>query len=261
MILAIDVGNTHIILGGLRDGCVCFTSRASTDRSKTEEEYTLLFQRLLHLHQVDVQSVQGCILASVVPELRPILSRAMTRLTGRPPLVVGPGMKTGLSIRIDDPGQLGSDLVVGAVAACAKYPKPILLFDLGTATTLSVLDGKGIYLGGMIIPGVRLAMDALSARTSQLPRIDLDDMPARLIGTNTVDCMHSGALFGTAAMLDGLIQRVEEELGQSVGTVVATGGLFPTVAPYCKRAIVHDENLMLEGLSILYEKNKGTSGV
>lgn len=257
MILAIDVGNTNIMLGGMEGKTTVFTSRVRTDRAKTEEEYALLFQNLLALHDVPQRGIEGSILASVVTELRPILARALTILIGTPPLVVGPGIKTGLSIRIDDPAQLGSDLVVGAVAACAKYPKPILLFDLGTATTLSVIDGNGAFLGGMIIPGVRLAVDALSARTSQLPRVDLDEPPARLIGTNTVDCMQSGALYGAAAMLDGVIQRVEEELGRPAGTVVATGGLFRPVAPYCRREIVWDRDLMLEGLQILYEKNRG----
>ena len=256
MILAIDAGNTNIILGGLQNGRVVFTGRVGTDRSKSEEEYALLFQSILRLHRVEPDSLQGSILSSVVTELRPVLTHAVSLLIGKPPLVVGPGIKTGLPIRIDDPTQLGSDLVVGAVAACAKYPKPILLFDLGTATTLSVLDEKGAYLGGMIIPGIRLGADALSAQTSQLPRIDLDVPPPQVIGTNTVNCMQSGCLHGAAAMLDGIIQQVEEELGRPAGSVVATGGLFRTVAPFCRREIIWDETLMLDGLGILYEKNE-----
>lgn len=256
MLFAVDVGNTNIVLGGLDGKNTVFTCRLSTDRAKTETEYALLFRSLLELHGLSHDAFEDSILASVVTELRPVLTRALTLVTGKPPLVVGPGIKTGLSIRIDDPAQLGSDLVVSAVAAIAKYPKPILLFDMGTATTLSVLDEKGVYLGGMIIPGIRLAVDALSAHTSQLPRVDLDCPPPGLIGKNTVDCMRSGSLYGTAAMLDGIIGRVEESLGRPAGTVVATGGLFGAVAPCCKRHIIWDETLMLDGLRILYEKNK-----
>ena len=168
--------------------------------------------------------------------------------------MVGSGLKTGLNILIDNPAQLGSDLVVDAVAAIAAYPKPIMIFDMGTATTLSVIDSKGNYLGGMIIPGISLALEALSSRTSQLPRIRLDT-PKKLIGSNTIDCMKSGTIYGNASMLDGIIDRVEKELGESP-TVVATGGLSRSIVPYCERKIICDDNLMLKGLFILYQKNQ-----
>jgi type III pantothenate kinase len=183
-----------------------------------------------------------------------VLSLTCQRLTGKQFLMVGSGLKTGLNIRIDAPAKLGSDLVVDAVAAAAKYPLPIAIFDMGTATTLSVLDKSGCYIGGMIIPGMRVSVDALSARAAQLPYINLDT-PPEMIGKNTVDCMQSGMIYGQAAMLDGLVDRIEEELGETV-TPVITGGLSRIVVPHCKRNLIYDEYLLLEGLRILYEKNK-----
>lgn len=254
MILAIDVGNTNTVIGGIRAGELQFTLRIRSDRNKTVDEYVLLLKGLLELHSVQLEGVEGGILSSVVPELKTVLFDAMHRLTGKRFLVVGSGIKTGLNIRMDYPAQLGADLVVDAVSALARYTPPIAIFDMGTATTMSVIDKEGNYIGGMIIPGLRLSVDSLSARTAQLPYIHLG-APPRLIGTNTVDCMQAGAIYSNAAMLDGLADRVEEELGQPV-TVVATGGLMSTILPYCKRQIHYHENLLLEGLYILYNKNQ-----
>ncbi len=256
MILAIDVGNTNTVLGCFQGGRLLFTLRIRTDRDKTADEYALLFEGLLAREKTSPADIEGGILASVVPELKTVMAEAMRDLTGKDFLVVGSGIKTGLNIRMDNPAQLGADLVVDAVAALSKYDPPLAIFDMGTATTMSVIDKDGCYIGGLIIPGLRLSVDALSARAAQLPYIHLG-APERLIGTNTVSCMQAGAIYSNAAMLDGLSQRVEEELGQPV-TVVATGGLMGTVLPFCKRPIQYDENLMLEGLRILYEKNHRT---
>lgn len=255
MLLAIDVGNTNVALGVVKGERLCFTARMATDRQKTEDEYALSFSSILSLRGVSPAQITGAIVSSVVPELKEILRRAIELLIGRSPLVVGAGVRTGLNIKIDNPAQLGSDMVVGAVAACSRYPKPLVLVDMGTATTLSVIDAKGTYLGGMIIPGIRLSLQALSSHASQLPHIDLEP-PARVIGTNTVDCMRSGAIYGNAAMLDGVISLIEKELGTPLATVVATGGLLSKLIPYCRHSIVVDENLMLEGLRIIYEKNR-----
>ena len=254
MILAIDVGNTNTVIGAIDQEKLQFTLRIRSDRNKTIDEYVLHLKGLLELRGLDLDRVEGGILSSVVPELKTVLSEAMLQLTGKQFLVVGSGLKTGLNIRMDYPSQLGSDLVVDAVAALSHYKPPIAVFDMGTATTMSVIDAKGDYIGGMIIPGLRLSVDALSAHTAQLPYIHLD-MPPRLIGTNTVDCMKAGAIYSNAAMLDGLVDRVEDELGQKV-TVVATGGLMNTVLPNCRREIHYHENLLLEGLHILYGKNQ-----
>lgn len=257
MILAIDVGNTNIVVGcinGVEDKDILFTARLATDRSKTEDEYAMLLMNLFFIHHVDVKQITGAIISSVVPDLKVALQKAVELLTGHSPMLVGSGVKTGLNIKIDNPAQLGSDMVVDAVAACAAYPKPLMIFDMGTATTLSVIDRDGNYLGGMIIPGVRKSVDALVSGTSQLTRIGLDT-PEQVIGTNTINCMKAGAIYGSAAMLDGLIDRVEEALGEPAATVLATGGLVSCVVPYCKRKIICDEYLLLRGLFIIYQKN------
>ena len=256
MILAIDAGNTHIVLGCLDGEQAIFTARLSTDRKKTADEYALMMRNLFDLHQVDRKLVEGAILASVVSELTEALRTAAEIVTHRAPIVVGAGIKTGVNIKIDDPGQLGADLVVGAVAATAKYEKPMIIFDLGTANTMSVIDGDGRFLGGAIMAGPRVSVDALSSGTSQLPHIDLD-RPAKVIGSNTVSAMQSGAIYGHAAMVDGLVDRVEAELGKPMATVIATGGLANLVIPQCRRKITVDGDLMLQGLRLIYEKNKG----
>lgn len=255
MLLAIDAGNTNIVLGCMEGDTLRFTARVRTDRAKTEDEYALIFRNLFDLHQLNRRSVEGAILSCVVSELTDVLCKAVETVIKKKPLVVGAGLKTGLNIKIDNPAQLGADLVADAVAATAKYPKPLLIFDMGTANTMSVVDGKGRFLGGAIMAGPRLSVDMLAARTSQLPRIELDT-PPKLICSNTVHCMQSGAIYGHAAMIDGLIDRVEEELGEPLASVVATGGLFGRIAPYCKHRIIWDDHLMLDGLRIIYEKNK-----
>lgn len=255
MILAIDAGNTNIVLGCMEGEKRLFVARVSTDRNKTSDEYALTFRSLLELHNVDRHAVEGAIIASVVSELTEVLRSAVELITHKDPIVVGAGIKTGVNIKIDDPGQLGADLVVGAVAATAKYPKPLAIFDLGTANTMSIISGDGRFLGGAIMAGPRLSVDALSTRTSQLPHIDLD-VPEKVIGSNTIAAMQSGAIFGHAALVDGLVDRVEDELGEKLAAVVATGGLAGVIVPHCRRAIAVDEDLMLDGLRLIYEKNQ-----
>nr|WP_319488234.1 type III pantothenate kinase [uncultured Caproiciproducens sp.] len=253
MILAIDVGNTNTVLGCMDDDKIHFTARFATDRTKTSDEYAILVQNLFMVNRCTFSKIEGGIISSVVPELSVVLQEAVEKVTEKVSLIVGSGVKTGLNILIDNPAQLGSDLVVDAVAAYAEYPKPALIFDMGTATTLSVLDERGNYIGGMIMPGVHLAMEALSRETAQLPHISLE-APKKITGTNTVDCMKSGAIFGNAAMLDGVIDRIEQELRQQA-TVVATGGLAHHIIPYCRRKIICDNDLTLKGLYIIYKKN------
>lgn len=255
MIFAIDAGNTHIVLGCMEGEKLLFTARIHTDRAKTADEYALAFRSLCDLHQIDRSQVEGAVLSCVVSELTGALCRAIEIVIHHRPLVVGAGVKTGLNIKIDNPAQLGADLVVGAVAALAKYPKPLVIFDMGTANTMSVIDGKGQFLGGAIMAGLRLSVDSLSAGTSQLPHIELG-VPPRVICSNTIHCMQSGAVYGHAAMIDGLVDRVEAELGESVAAVIATGGLASLLTPYCRRKVIPEENLMLDGLRIIYEKNR-----
>ena len=255
MIVAIDMGNTNAVIGCMEGEKLIFTSHISTDRSKTVDEYALLFKGIFEMNHIDPKTLDGGIISSVVPMLRPVLRDAVQMLTGKKPLLVGAGVKTGLNIKIDNPAQLGGDLVVAAVAACAKYPRPIVIFDMGTATTASVIDQNGSYLGGMIIPGLRVAVDALSARASQLPLNISLEAPEHIIGKNTAECMKSGTIYSAAAAMDGIIDRLSEELDGDV-TVVATGGLAGKIVPHCRREITLDEDLLLKGLAVIYQKNR-----
>ena len=254
MILAIDVGNTNIVLGCIEDGRIFNVLRVHTNLQATAAEYAISLRQLMDFYQVDVRSFEGVVLSSVVPPVTEALTVAVRQATGHECLVVGPGMKTGLNVRIDDPGTLAGDLVVGSVAAMNCYGAPVLVLDMGTATTMVVIDKDGCYRGGAILPGVKLGYAALAAGTSLLPDISITP-PKKCIATNTVDSMRSGAVFGTAATIDGMAERMEAELGYPL-RIVATGGLAQAVAPYCKREIVCDDDLLLKGLWILWEKNK-----
>lgn len=253
MILAVDAGNTNIVLGCIENGEILSIARLNSDIHKTEYEYAVSMQEILAFQGINCKGFEGAILSSVVWPLTDTLRKAIQLLTGKEALVIGKGLKTGLDIRIDDPAQVGADLVVGSVAALRYYKPPLVMVDMGTATTLFVLDAQGRFVGGSIHPGLRLSEEALSSGTSQLPRIALT-APKKCIGTNTVDCMQAGAIYGTAAMLDGMIDRMEAELGYPVN-VVATGGLAGVVAPFCRREILYDPDLLLKGLYILWEKN------
>lgn len=253
MILAIDIGNTNIVIGCIEGEQVRFVERVSTNQAKTELEYVVEFRTLFELYRINLDDITGSIISSVVPPLNNIMKAALQKLFHKAPLVVGPGLKTGLNILMDNPGQLGADLVVNAVAGLQYYGAPIIMIDMGTATTISVVDDKKNYIGGMILPGVRVSLDSLVNRTSQLPRISLE-APKKVIGKNTIDCMKSGIVMGQAACLDGMIERIFDELGYEA-PVVATGGLSGSIVPYCKKKIICDNELTLKGLGIIYHKN------
>lgn len=253
MILAIDIGNTNIVLGCLEDSKILFEARMATDLVKTSDQYCAELKTMLSLFEVETQKIEGCIISSVVPPVLNSFRTAIRKLTGKQPLVVGPGIKTGLNIRMDNPTEVGADLIVAAVAAIEQYGKPLLLVDMGTATTITVVDDKGSFIGGCICPGLKISMEALTGRTAQLPGISLD-APQRAIGKNTRDCMRSGIMLGAAAMLDGLLDRMEAELGMEA-TIVATGGIAKFVLPLCRRKMIYDGSLMLKGLDLLYRRN------
>lgn len=257
MLLAIDIGNTNIVIGGIKDNQIVFEARIATDRSKTSDQYAVDIKDILSLFDVKAEDIQDCIISSVVPPVFNSVRTGILKVTGTSPMVVGPGLKTGLKIHMDNPAQVGSDRIVIAVAALAEYKPPLILMDLGTATTLEVVGEDNSYLGGCIIPGVRISLDALTSRTAQLPGIRLE-RPKRVIGKNTVDCMRSGIMYGTAAMMDGMLDRIEGELGTSA-TVVATGGIAQFIIPLCHREIKLEKDLMLKGLNLIYQKNKGKS--
>lgn len=254
MILALDIGNTNIVVGCIDREKTYFIERLSTVRTKTELEYAVDIKTVLDIYHIKKADIEGCIISSVVPQVTNIARLAAEKILKKEVMVLGPGVKTGLNIMMDNPGQLGADLVADAVAGLAEYPVPFIVIDMGTATTVSVVNEKKQYIGGMILPGVRISLDALTSRASQLSGISLE-APKRIIGKNTIDCMKSGLLYSNAAALDGIVERIEEELGQKT-TVIATGGLAKKVIPHCKREIVLDEDLLLKGLLVIYEKNK-----
>ena len=255
MLLAIDVGNTNIVLGVFeKSGKLLFSSRLVTDSATTEDQYAIDFRDILRLYKAEELEITGSILSSVSPPMTTILSRAVERLFGCPPLIVGPGIKTGLPIAIDNPAQLGSDMVVTATAASAKYQKPAIVIDMGTATTISYVNKDGVYCGCAILAGVRTALTALTSHTAQLTSIAIE-APSSVIGKNTVDAMQAGVVYGTASMLDGMIDRIESENGP-VATVVATGGMAREVVPLCRKQITFDPDLLMNGLYLLYKKNR-----
>lgn len=253
MILAIDIGNTNVVIGGFENDRIEFTARVATDVRRTEEQYAVEIHQILHLYGYSAKEMEGSIISSVVPPLTTVMKTALRKITGKKPLVVGPGLKTGLNIKLDNPASLGADRVADTVAAVSEYPLPLMVVDMGTATTMSVINEREEFIGGAIMPGLLLSLEALSSRASLLPQIDLIS-PRSVIGRNTVDAMDSGIIYGAASMLDGMIDRIQEELGQPV-QVVATGGLSKKVTPYCRHPITQDPNLLLKGLRILYYKN------
>lgn len=254
MLLVLDMGNTNITVGVFDGEQLVVESRLSTTLHRMEDEYAMKLADILRLYSLRREDIDGVIFSSVVPSLDRALRCAIYKVTGVQPLQIGPGIKSGINIRIDNPAQLGADLLVGAVAAVGKYQAPCLLWDLGTATKVSVIDRTGAYRGGAILPGVRTSLDSLSRTAALLPSVSIDVPPA-VIGTNTVDCMASGTVFGTACMIDGMSDRIEAELGYST-TVIATGGLAGDIVSQCRRTIIHDPTLLLHGLRLLYEKNK-----
>lgn len=254
MLLAIDIGNTNLVIGGIRDDQLLFKARIATDRLRTSDQYGVEIKNMIEAFGHSISEVDDCIISSVVPPVFNSVKTGVIKVIGKQPMVVGPGLKTGLNIHMDVPSQVGSDRIVIAVAALAEYSAPLILMDLGTATTIEVVEPDNVYMGGIIFPGVRVSLDALTSRTAQLPGISLDQ-PKNVIGKNTVDCMRSGMMYGTAAMLDGLIDRIEEELGHS-STLIATGGLAQFITPLCKHQIILEKNLLLKGLNLIYKKNK-----
>ena len=255
MIFAFDVGNSHIVIGMVEDGRVQYTVRFHTDPRETATEYIIKLRQITDFYGLDPTAFEGSILSSVVPRVTEPLKTAVEKLTGKRVMVVGPGIKTGLNLRVDEPGSVAADLIVGSVAASACYGAPAIVVDMGTATTLTVVDKNNCFRGGAIVPGVKLSYGALSAGASLLPDVSIL-RPKKVVGSNTVDCMRSGAVYGTAALIDGMIGRIEAELGYPC-TVVATGSLAKEIIPCCSRTgIIVDNELLLKGLWTLFQKNR-----
>lgn len=253
MILAVDIGNTQIVIGCIDDKKTYFIERMSTNPGGTELEYAIGFKTVLEVYGISKEDITGAIISSVVPQIVDRIKQAIQKTTGVTPLIVGPGVKTGLNILLDNPKQLGSDLVVAAVAGIKEYGYPLLIIDMGTATTISVIDDKSNYIGGAIIPGVGISLKALAQNTAQLPSVSLD-APRRFVGRNTEESMKSGIIYGNACCIDGMIDRIEAELGYKT-RVIATGGYAQGITKYCTHTMTVDDALLLKGLKVIYDKN------
>lgn len=254
MILAIDIGNTNIVLGGFLGDTLSFVARIATNASKTEDEYATKIGSILRLHGVEKATVQGAIIASVVPPLNAVMKEAIKMAYGVDALLVGPGIKTGVNLHCDNPASVGADLICACVATHHIYGSPSLIVDMGTATKILMMDKTGTFCGASIIPGVNIGLKALASGTAQLPQISLEAPPS-VAGKNTVDCMRSGVVFGNASMIDGMIDRFYDAAGEAY-PVYATGGLASTILAHCKHEITIDPDLVLKGLHIIYKKNK-----
>ena len=253
MILAVDIGNSNIVVGCMEEMDIVFEARIRTDATKTSDEYCIDLKNILDIYDVKRSALEGAIVSSVVPQVLNSIKTAIKKLTGKNSLVVGPGLKTGLNIKVENPTQVGADLVVGAVAALREHKPPMIVIDMGTATTMIVLDETGAFIGGSISPGVKISQDALTNGTALLPGLQLD-APRKAIGRNTIDCMRSGIMLAHACMIDGMVQRMEAELGRKAA-VVATGGIARFVLPMCNTSILYDKDLLLKGLAYLYAEN------
>lgn len=253
MVLAIDIGNTNINLGLFQGDMLQMGVRLATERQKTEDQFAASFFQLFQMHNVEPKEIAGTIISSVVPEITSSVKHAIERLTAKKVLVLSPGVKTGLNILIDNPAQLGADLAAGAVGASAYYTLPAFVVDLGTATKIYAIDEKG-FRGCMIAPGVAISLKALTDTSSLLPTISLEP-PKKACGTNSIESMQSGVILGTAAMIDGLLDRFAAELC-APKTILSTGGLSAFITPVCRHEIIYDGDLVLKGLKKIYDKNQ-----
>lgn len=253
MILTIDIGNTNIVIGGFKDDNLTFVARIATNPSKTEDEYATKIKSVLTLHDVDKNEVSGVIISSVVPPLNSIIKNAVKMVYSLDAIMVGPGVKTGINIVCDNPASVGADLICDCVSAYNLYKGPLLIIDMGTATKMMIVNKEGSFIGAVIIPGVNIALKALTSGTAQLPQISLE-APSSVIGKNTIDCMRSGVVYGNASMIDAMIDRISEEFGEKLNVIV-TGGLSPTIVKHCTHEYTLDEHLILKGLNIIYKKN------
>ena len=253
MILTVDVGNANIVIGVVKNEKILFDAKLRTDITKTSDEYCIDLKMLMEVYKIQPDEIQGAIIASVVPQVLNSMQSAVRKLTGKSPLVVGPGLKTGLNIQIENPAQTGADLVASAVAALQEHEAPLIIVDMSSTTTMSVLDKNGTLIGGSIGPGVKMSLDALTDRTALLPGLQLDQ-PKKVIGRNTTDCMRSGVMLGAACMVDGMVERMEQELSYRA-TVIATGGIARFIVPMCRREIIYDKDLLVKGLAALYREN------
>src|SRR5580692_5843087 len=254
MLLVVDVGNTNISFGVFNGAALLHHVRCESARSRTADEYAVLVRQMLALRGVDLEGIDAAVLASVVPTLTDTMVGLVRRAFGREALVVGPGIKTGMSILYENPREVGADRIVNAVAAYEWAKSGVIVVDFGTATTFDCVTPKGEYLGGVIAPGVQISAEALFSRAARLPRVELA-LPPKVVGRNPVHSMQSGIVYGYAGLVDGLVNRLKKELGYPV-RVVATGGLARLIAPETETIETVDDDLTLTGLRLIYERNE-----
>lgn len=252
IILTVDIGNTNITLGVFDGESIIFTSRLATERKRTPDQYAIEFTNIISLHKISSENIEGAIISSVVPELTSTIKQAVNPICEKC-IVLAPGVKTGLDIAIDNPAQLGADLAAGAVGVIENYQLPAFVVDLGTASKIYVVSDKKAFCGGLIAPGIGISLDALTGTSSQLPTIALN-APSKACAKNTIECMQSGVILGTASMIDGMIDRFIEEVG-APASIVATGGLSAFIIKECKHKMIYDNDLILKGLKAIYDKN------
>ena len=255
MLLTIDVGNTNIVYGLFEDKTLVHQFRVESDRGRTADEYAVVLRQLLAMHDIAPGDIQAAIIASVVPALTEPMARLVKRAFGSEPLVVGPGIKTGMPILYENPREVGADRIVNAVAAYERFKGAVIAVDFGTATTFDIVTPKGEYLGGVIATGIQLSAEALFARAARLPRVEIV-APPRVVGRNTVHSMQSGIVYGYVCMVDGLVDRIRDEVGYPAD-VIATGGLGSLIAPLSRTISHYDADLTMVGLRLLHERNSG----
>ncbi len=256
MLFACIIENTDISIGLLDRDRLVYSARLATDVRRTADEYALIISGLMTRQELDLSQINGAIIASVVRPLGPVLSQALASLFQTSPLILGPGIKSGLSIRTDIPSQVGADIVANAVGALERYPGPLLVLDFGTASTLAAVNENKELCGVIICPGIRSSLDALSQNAAELPRLDLQ-APRRLLGKNTLEAMASGIIYGHAAMIDGLLDRIKAEWNNEL-TIIATGRYAAQVVPFCQRqaGINLDQQLAFSGLNRIFALNQ-----
>jgi type III pantothenate kinase len=255
MLLVVDVGNTNIVLGLFNNDEPVNFWRLSTDKDKTSDEYSILIHQLFQYNNLNIKDVKDVIISTVVPNIMYSFEHAIRKLFSIEPLIVGPGVKTGMNIKYDNPKQVGSDRIVNAVAAYEKYGGPLIIVDFGTATTFCAVSKEGDYLGGSISPGMKISSDALFQRAAKLPRVELVK-PYKVICKNTVSSMQAGIIYGYVGLVEYIVKKMKVELKSMDIKVIATGGLSTLIAEETDCIQVVDRFITLEGLKIIYDRNK-----